>query len=71
MECHDWTVIEVTTFRLVDYIHFFFHPLRPTNFHFFLCFCSCRRRSVYENDALEQSLEAAKLTPRAQLIVRS
>lgn len=23
MECHDWTVIEVTTFRLVDYIHFF------------------------------------------------
>ncbi|KAG0066247.1 hypothetical protein BGZ89_007455 [Linnemannia elongata] len=28
-------------------------------------------RVVYENDALEQSLEAAKLTPRAQLIVRS
>ncbi|KAF9906026.1 hypothetical protein EC991_001108 [Linnemannia zychae] len=26
---------------------------------------------VYENEALEQSLEAAKLTPRAQLIVRA
>ncbi|KAF8948606.1 hypothetical protein BGZ47_003870 [Haplosporangium gracile] len=28
-------------------------------------------RVVYENEALEQSLEAVKLTPRAQLIVRS
>jgi len=27
--------------------------------------------SVYENEALEQSLEEAKLTPRAQLIVRA